>query len=257
MAINHQQFKREVNTLNRKILKQTYYQFDLSNSNTKIKAFINDDTRKRLLSLKDKLETFPELATVLKKELTRDVLYIGSECERLAFIDIEKEYKSIKKILTNEYVQLIRVEPPTIATLLDRWDKTKPEIVFFSCHGDTYSLFLNDDEGKCVQFLNTDLIAFLEARSNYTECVILSACESLTIAKLISGAGKNVIAVNKKVDIKTATKFNKYFLQYINNHSLSYSHVYREAFNYSQEIVRYKGLEDSFAFEFISGNKIG
>jgi len=221
------------------------------------KAFITDETREDLIKLKDLLESQPEMQQIVNQQLTRDILYIGSECEKLGEIDIVNEFKSIKSKLLDSFISFENVETPTIENIITKWDEIKPSIIFISCHGDKLGLYLQNEEKKCFHYSNLKFISFFERRSNYTDCIILSSCESLTLGKAISNAGKKVICVNKKVDIKTATKFNELFFEYINNHSLDYSNVYEDAFNQTMEIIQFDSLKDSFSFEFINSNKIG
>lgn len=254
--MNKKEIQKNIVSLNKEVFEQTYFKYDLRNSSNKFQAFLTDETRKSWLKVKDKLKTNPEIYLIAKTELTRDILYIGSECDEFSKIGIEDEYEEFKNIFNSEFVNLVRVSPPNIFNINESWEKIRPEIILFSCHGTNSGLFIENDEGKSYHLSNLDLISFFNIRSNYTECVILSACESLTLANEIADVGKNVVAVNKKVNINTARKFGSYFLKYLNNHSLDYNHVYKEAFNFSEEIVKYEGLEDSFAFEFIPANKI-
>jgi hypothetical protein len=100
------------------------------------------------------------------------------------------------------------------------------------------------------------LVDFFDKRSEYTECVILSACESLAIGMAIAEYGKNVICINKNVEISTASKYTNEFFKYINNHSLDNSDIYRDAHDFSLEKIQVEGLTDSFSFEFIKAKKI-
>ncbi len=254
--MNKKEIKKSIVSLNSQVFEQTYFKYDLRNPFNKFQAFLNDETRKSWLELKDKTKENKELFAIVKKELTRDILYVGAECEKFSEIGIEEEFTEMKNIFDNDFINLVRVKPPSIDNIIESWDKIRAEIILFSCHGDNFGLYIQNGEMKCTHISNLDLISFFEKRSNYTECVVLSACESLTLAKKIADVGKNVVAINKKININTARKFGSYFLKYLNNHSLDYNHVYKEAFNYSEEIVKYEGLEDSFAFEFISANKI-
>ena len=139
---------------------------------------------------------------------------------------------------------------------MDTWDKVKPKIIFFSCHGTKYGLILKDENGKCKEYTNSELIDFFDKRSEYTECVILSACESLELGKAIAEYGKNVICINKKIEISTASKYTNEFFKYINSHSLENSEVYKNAHDFSLEKIQAEGLNDSFSFEFIKAKKI-
>jgi hypothetical protein len=187
--------------------------------------------------------------------LSRQILYIGSECNRLGKIEISKEYKSIKRIITHTKLNITKVRNPNFDEIISTWDDIKPKIVVISCHGDSMGLFLENDEGKCQHYPNTDFIPFFEKRSNYTECVILSSCESLTLGTAIKNSGKKVVCINTTIDIKAAQEFLKAFFKYLNKNASDDSYVYKQAFNHSIEIVDIKAPKGSFAFEFLETNK--
>ncbi|MEG1589324.1 hypothetical protein [Chryseobacterium sp.] len=220
------------------------------------KAFINDDERTSLKNLLELVSNNKKALEEVEKLLTRNVLYLGSECENLGRIDIENEFSDLEKLLTSKYMMLERVKNPDISNFIDDWDRVKPEIIFISCHGTKYGLYLLDKKGKCEEYLNTEFVKFFDKRSEYTECVVLSACESLTLGELITSAGKNVVCVNSKVDITTATQYTEYFFKYINDHSLENSDVYEKAHKTSMEKINFEGLEDSFSFKFLKADKI-
>jgi hypothetical protein len=266
--------------LNEKLLKQSDYKYDLSNFNcffdtqkningiadvfqypnllveSKFEAFIDDDTRAELIKLLELLKDNPKALEKTEKILTREILYLGAECEELGQINIEKEYKKIEELLTNKYLSLKKVTPATVSKFITDWYEIKPKIIFISCHGDKHGLFLKDEADNCMHYGNIDFYNFFKLRSEYTECVLLSSCESLDLGNLIADDGKNVVCINTKVDIQTATKYTNFFFEYINNHSLENSNIYMNAHNFSNEIIQFQGLKSSFSFEFIKAKKI-
>jgi len=252
--INKSNFKRKLKHLNKKVLEQTYFKYDLTNSVESIESFITDDYRKKVLEMRDFLEKDEKSKQFFRNLVLRNILYLGSECQRFAPIEIEKEYNSFKRIIASDYLQLIKVLPPTINKLYENWMLFKPEIVIFSCHGEETELFIQDDEGKCINYSALNIIDFFKTRTNHTKCVILSACTSIKIGEELNKLGLNIVAINKKVSIKTATKFTKYYLKYLNEHSLDYSHVYEHAFEYADELVEAQELVDAFSFEFLKSH---
>ena len=272
-------FEQRLNSLNEHILYHSNNSFDLGNfvdtsfnistenilgvANRAVlpqaKSFIDDELRTQITSLLKDYKTIPPevIPGLLKKILKRNVLYIGSECEREGFIGIDAEYDDLLKVLKSEYMELTRVANPTIKSLMKDWEKYKPSIIFISCHGLPFSLFLQDEQGNCKEYNNTDLVSFFKQRSLYTECVILSACESLALGKLITETCKNVICVNRMVNIMTARTFCNVFMEYLNDHSLQNASVYEEGFKYSRSYVNYESLPDAFAFEYLQADLIG
>jgi hypothetical protein len=188
--------------------------------------------------------------------LTRKILYIGSECNRKPTIKIKDEVEIIKSVLTSSSILFYPVKRPNIEEIVSEWFGIRPSILFFSCHGDNLGLFLQNKQGKCTHIPNSKLIPFFKKRTNYTECVILSSCESNNLGKSISLFGKKVICINQKVDINTASDFNRYFFKFLNDHSSDDSSIFREAYNYSIECITLQQLKDYSAFEFIESGLI-
>ena len=219
-------------------------------------AFQTDDERDLLKKLLEQLSQKPDSLEIVESLLTRKILYLGSECENLGRINVDNEFSELTNILTNKYLSIERVENPNIDSFIDKWDEVKPKIIFISCHGTEFGLYLHDEYGQCKEYLNTDFFNFFKKRSEHTECVILSACDSLTLGKKITDDGKNVICINTKVDISTATKYTNHFFKYINDHSLENSNIYKNAHDISMEKLQFDGLKDSFSFEFLNANKI-
>lgn len=262
-------FKGAFQELNSKIFEKTDHKFDLGNFiqlNTfrgggetigmrthilaEARGAMDDDTRKQIEELLKIIpkDGDPNLANGLKKLLIRNLLYIGSECERLSEINIDEEYDMLNAVLQSEFMVMIRTPNPTFGDLLDAWEKHKPSVLLFSCHGDKFGLYLQDEAGKCKHYPTTTFIEFFKWRSKATECVVLSACESADVGKNLIDYIPNVIMINKKVNIETAKTFNKRLIKYLNDYSNLDSSIYENAFNYAFEFVRGELLPDSFSF---------
>lgn len=267
--------KAKLKQINQDIFDSSNHQFDFTNFNgylnsnnelTSIekviglqsfdfKAFVPDETREvykdLLKSIKDK-----NGRRKIINLLTRDVLYFGSECERLGKIGISEEYQNLESIINNEFLKIHNSKSETKDGLFDSWQKIKPEITLISCHGSEYGLFLKDENGKCKEYNNSDFYNFFKKRSDYTECVILSSCLSKSLGELIAEYGRNVICINQKVDIGEATKYVYEFLKFLNMYSLQNNQVYENAHNFSLEKLEFESSPDSFSFEFLKANKI-
>lgn len=232
-----------------------YHKINLNEAKN-YRAFIPDSDREEIKRLLELISDNPEALKIAENLLTREILYFGSECDRLGAIDIDTEYAAIEKTITSKYLLIRRVETPTISKFIDVWYEIKPKIIIISCHGSEFGLFIQDEEGRCKEYRNTDFFNFFKKRSEYTECVILSSCESLHLGRMITDDGKNVVCINKKVEISTATQYTLHFFNYVNNHSLENSNIYQDAHEASLEKIQFEGLQDSFSFEFIKAKKI-
>jgi hypothetical protein len=269
-------FEQQFNSINQRVLADSNYKYDLGNfinsdftistSNIRgiinkdvlpnAKSFIDDALRTEIASFFKNYNDVPkgEAETFIKKILRRTVLYVGSECERQEFIGVEAEYDDLSKVLVSEFMELNRVFKPSIKNLLLDWEKYKPSIIFISCHGEVENLFLQDDMGNCKAYNNTDLVGFFKKRLLYTECVVLSACESETLGKLIIESCRNVVCINRSVDIITTRLFCNVFMEYLNDHSLDNNDVYEHAFKLAESYVKIEGLKDGFAFKFLKSD---
>ena len=273
IALEKFDFKSTFQELNRDILKLTGQKFDLGNF-LQIRQFrgnedvnfrknispeaqfaIDDNTRKRLKEILEKLagNSDPSIGEELREILVRQILYIGSECERLGEINIEEEYRELALVLESEFMVLNRVKKPTYGDLLDDWERIGPSILFFSCHGDKLGFYLQGEDGKCKHYNTTTFVDFFLTRVKKTECVVLSACESIDPGKKILSFVPNVVCINKKVNIQTTRAFNRRFMKYLNDYSNEPSSVYENAFNHANEYIKGETLPDSFSFEFLKG----
>jgi hypothetical protein len=226
-------------------------------------AYLNDEERKELYNLQGivlntltrsskKDRTARQQTTkIFQRILTRRILYIGTECNRKNKINIESEYQQIRNSIDSKQLELVRVKKPTIENIMSSWDSIRPSILFFSCHGDSLGMYLLNKESRCIHIPNIDLIKFFKKRSSFTECVILSSCESYTLGEDILPYGKKIICINQQVDIETAYEFNKHFFKYLNEHYSEPAKVYRDAYFHSMEIIKYYQLIDYSSIKFI------
>ncbi len=217
--------------------------------------YIGNDERDLFKELLQQEALSRILRDKIKNELTRDILFFGSECEEQGVINIQQEFKDLEKEVENEYLKLHKADSQTLEGLRSSWDKTEPEIIILSCHGEEYSLILKDENGKCKEYKHFDFVQFFKRRSNHTECVILSSCLSEKLGEKIAHDGRNVVCISKKVLITEAAKYKKKFFRYLNNHSLDNDEVYRKAHEYSKEGLEFDDSPDSFSFKFINPTK--
>lgn len=276
-GLKNAEIKNTFSLLNDQIFENTNGRFDLGNfvqikrisarkANVEMKSnmlmaakcAIDDDTRRKIEAI---IKTLPvsgdnTAKKSLEELLVRKILYLGSECERLGAINIEEEYKELEQQFESEFMVLKRVPKPTIKALLDEWAKVEPSVIFFSCHGDTLGFFLKDENGDCTHYASTKFFDFFRKRVLHTECVILSACESLAIGEKIKNWSKNVVCINKKVNIQTAKEFTKIFMKYLNDHSLHLSSIYKDAFNHAKDSVFYEDMDDAFSFILLESDLI-
>ncbi|MCT8340598.1 CHAT domain-containing protein [Flavobacteriaceae bacterium TK19130] len=186
----------------------------------------------------------------LKDLLKRKVLFIGAENKDKTKIDVESEYEILKNLAKKGRIQTKRTKPPTISQILKTWDEFRPSIVFFSCHGEENSLWLQNDEGKSRSFPATKIIEFFNNRTNYTDGVILSACNSFKIGEALASSCNFVISTKDKVEINTAREFTTRFFEHLESHGEDLSPVYRAAFNQAKELIQSKGLPNSYSFNY-------
>lgn len=218
-------------------------------------AFVPDETREVYKYLLESIKSKKDREKIINL-MTRDILFFGSECERLGNIGISEEYNNLKSIINNEFLKIHNANSETKNGLFDSWQKIKPEITLISCHGSEYGLFLKDEDGKCKEYGNYDFFNFFKKRSDYTECVILSSCLSKSLGELMAEYGRNVICINQKVNIQEASKYMLEFFKYLNMFSLQNSQIYENAHEFSLEKLEFESSPDSFSFEFFKAHKI-
>jgi hypothetical protein len=109
------------------IIKNVNFQDD-----SNFKSFIPDSTREQYKELIKLLKDHPQALVKVEKLLTRNIIYIGAECEDLGYIDVIGEYNTLNELLMSKYLFLEKVQYPTYSCLMDTWDNLKPQIIFFS-----------------------------------------------------------------------------------------------------------------------------
>ncbi|WP_442844987.1 hypothetical protein [Leeuwenhoekiella sp. H156] len=214
-----------------------------------------DNKREVLNNMADLLDDNPLLLDKLNDVRNRKILFVGSENIGLSDIKVHEEILDLKNITKGKDVKFESVFP-NMSNILNKWRNYQADIVIFSCHGLDNALLLKDDYGVDAPIDAIDLKLFFEKRSNHTECVVLSACESLKIAEVIVKSCNNVLAINKKVNIKTARRFTAEFISYICDNPHEKNKVYEEAFGHCRELVTLNGFKDAFAFEFLKSGKL-
>lgn len=198
---------------------------------------------------------FIEALKKLKELKKRKVLFIGAENKDKSKINIEKEYDFLKELAQEGRIGLQRAKPASLERIFSVWDDYRPSIVFFSCHGQKTSLFLEDNDGNTREVTAIELKKFFFERSEYTECVILSACSSSKIGKELKDSCKNIVATTEDISIKTARKFTNTFFDYIERNEDALSVIYENAFRESTSLIQSLGLPNSYSFEFYKSDK--
>lgn len=217
----------------------------------------NDDDRTRYTKWLELISkgSIEELKREILIQQTRDILFFGSECEEQGLIDINNDFDTLSQVINNDFLKLHRVKNQTINQLRKEWIQIEPEIIVLSCHGSEYGLHIKDENGKCNQYLNTNLASLIKKRGKNTECIILSACQSKSLGVDVASQGIHVVYTNKKVHIKEATKYKKKFFEYLNMYAQNKSEVYHKAHMYSVEFLELHNSPDSRSFEFASPEK--
>jgi len=223
-----------------------------------IEGRINDETREKLEKIKQAVndENRNVLLKAIDNLLCIKILYIGSECERLDIIDIASEFDSIENLIRNPYLKLHKVEAPTPKGIVASWEDIKPEVVFFSCHGDPMGLFLKDKDGECTHTNNTTFVNFFKKRAKYTQCVILSSCESDNLGKALYPWCDSVISIDTQINVDTAARFNQLFFEFLNKNPKFHSSSYKDAYDSAVEIIKMEELPDSHYINYLKSNII-
>ena len=211
--------------------------FDLSDNGDS--AYLNDNLHKTRSGKYSASTDIAYLYSVpLVKTENSKIKSMGLPIDHNAEIDeIIENLEATNKIVN------FRMETATVEALQNLF-LIKPKIVHLSCHGDydrkeeTYYLAFESKNIGMMEKLDMSRIKILfetQKHSKSIECMIVSACRSQNIGKLMNESGVPVvIAINApfKVQDEAARSFGKIFLS-----SLVQGTSYDEAFSYARRFV--------------------
>jgi len=107
-----------------------------------------------------------------------------------------------------------KIEPAVRIDIITKAMQTeKPEIVHFSGHGCVEGLAVEDDSGYSDLFPIEGLDKMFGLFKKTIKCVILNACDSKELAKIISKHGIHVVGMNDEIGDEAARKFAVGFYQ--------------------------------------------
>ena len=120
--------------------------------------------------------------------------------------------------------------------------KEKPHILHYGGHGEVEGIVL--EEGTLAGDILRDILRI----SKKTQCVVLSACYSITIAKLVAEYVPYVIGTQGTIDDRTAIAFAKGFYM-----GIVADDTIEDAFEYGLLKIRQKKLPDVDKFILVKG----
>lgn len=151
----------------------------------------------------------------------KKILFVASNPNKVQPLNVGREYKAVKDALDNSALkknylleEALAAHPDELLLLLKRH---RPAIVHISMHHSSETgLFFEDEAGYTYPIsgeLLSSLFELVNVRESIVECVVISACNSDGVAKLVSKYVRHVIGMQDKIPEIASLAFAKGFYQ--------------------------------------------
>lgn len=126
---------------------------------------------------------------------------------------------------------------------------SRPDVLHFSGHGDSGLLVFEDTAGKAVAVSGDDLAGLVELVSTI-KCVVLNACFSDSVSKLISPHVEAVIGCDVSIGDTAAILFTRAFYR-----ALAHGESYQQSYLLAKNDLKLNGQGKEAEKYTISGSK--
>lgn len=184
------------------------------------------------------LETMFRGAPLIRKaKLTMKALMLAASPVDQQSLRLDEEARDLR-----EQLKLVN-EPMAVVQIEHRWAvrtnqlqmevmNVKPQILHFSGHGDRGALLFEDVNGNASE-VSAEAIAELVELNSCVDCLLLNACYSESVARLVSPYVKAVIGCTTSIDDNAAIAFTRSFYR-----ALAHGETYEKAFRLAKNEVR-------------------
>ncbi|MCI1000678.1 CHAT domain-containing protein [Ochrobactrum sp. C6C9] len=184
---------------------------------------------------------FQQTTPTLGKKLSMKVLFLAAAPLDEGRLKIDKEASDLKeqlaqvrdaKIMLNvENAWAIRTDQLQREVL-----NTKPDILHFSGHGDKGMLIFEDAGGNAVEVSGEALAGLIELMP-MIKCVVLNACFSDSVSKLVAPHVEAVIGCDKSISDTAAILFTRAFYR-----ALAHGQPFQRSFEMAKNDLNLNGL---------------
>ncbi len=197
---------------------------------------------------------FQKIPELSKKVKTMKVLFLAANPIGQVPLKIDKEASDLK-----EQLALVRdAKSPVVvehawAIRTDQLQReilnSRPDVLHFSGHGDSGLLVFEDTAGKAVAVSGDDLAGLVELVSTI-KCVVLNACFSDSVSKLISPHVEAVIGCDVSIGDTAAILFTRAFYR-----ALAHGESYQRSYLLAKNDLKLNGQGKEAEKYTISGSK--
>ncbi|WP_162530098.1 CHAT domain-containing protein [Stappia sp. BW2] len=187
-------------------------------------------------------EMFQKSNELLKKAPPLKVLFLAANPLNEGRLKIDQEASDLKeqlalvrdaKIAINvEHAWAIRTDQLQREVL-----NAKPEVLHFSGHGDTGMLIFEDPSGNSVEVAGAAIAGFIELMPTI-KCVVLNACFSDSVSKLVAPHVDAVIGCDVSIGDTAAILFTRAFYR-----ALAHGQSVRKSFDLAKNDLALNGQE--------------
>lgn len=169
------------------------------------------------------------------ERMARKVLFLAASPLKQARLRLDEEYRDLNEKL--KLVKDTKIDVQVHLSLAVRADQIqddilneKPAILHFSGHGGPGRLIFENKLGEAAEVSADAIAELVELNKDCITCVVLSACYSDSVAKLIKPHVECVIGCSDSIDDNAAIAFARGFYRGLAN-GRSYHESYRLAVN--------------------------
>jgi len=171
------------------------------------------------------------------------ILFLAANPMTTSPLDLEQELRSLdvelRGVEYRDQVSIRTVHAAQADDLVSHVRSERPTVVHFSGHGTAEGIILRNDEGGCTTVTGSSLQRFFEGRT--VRLVVLNACYTEELARMISAAVPAVIGTTKPLGDVAARRFTVAFYRALGN-----GHSIAEAFRDGRDAVVLDNKEDVF-----------
>ncbi|MBC7280215.1 CHAT domain-containing protein [Hoeflea sp.] len=167
------------------------------------------------------------------------LLAAPKDADRLRLDEEVRDLKDKLRVVQNAVVDIVVVNEWAVRVdqIQDALFNEKPQVLHFSGHGDTGTLFFEDRNGDAAPVDAKSFGELISLHADTVKCVILSACYSEDVAKAVRAHVPWVIGCDQSIADDAAIAFSRAFYR-----ALANGQDYQKAFRHARNEVSLNGM---------------
>ncbi|MDD1498803.1 CHAT domain-containing protein [Agrobacterium sp. CNPSo 3708] len=187
----------------------------------------------------DFMQSIKKTKPVRKSVKALMLLAAPKDADRLRLDEEVRDLKDKLRMVQNAVVDVVVVNEWAVRVdqIQDALFNEKPQVLHFSGHGDTGMLFFEDRIGDAAPVDAKSFGELIGLHADTVKCVILSACYSEDVAKIVRAHVPWVIGCDQSIADDAAIAFSRAFYRAVAN-----GEDYQKAFRHARNEVSLNGM---------------